>query len=143
MNLVGECAEHYEIQIQNGADYLILEHKSGDYSYLGKIYSYYVFRRKSRWIINKEGDYKDIQNVRWDILSCERTESMEYVQTGTDTQIIDGETVEIPVYEQQVVINKGWDEYSSLEQAIQAYGLIYKPIGVQEWQQKRYLKYWV
>lgn len=40
-------AEHYEIRRENGEDYLILEHKSGDYSYLGKIFCYYVFRRKT------------------------------------------------------------------------------------------------
>ena len=38
--------EHYEIRNENGTDYLILEHKSGDYSYLGKVFLYYVFRRK-------------------------------------------------------------------------------------------------
>ncbi len=41
-----EQAEHYEIQTVDGVDYLIVEHKSGDYSYLGKVYCYYVFRRK-------------------------------------------------------------------------------------------------
>ena len=83
-----------------------------------------VFRKQ----LNEEGDYKDVHNVRWDILSCERTESMEYVQTGTDTQIIDGETVEVPVYEQQVVINKGWDGFDSLEAAAESYGLVYDPL---------------
>lgn len=83
-----------------------------------------VFKKE----LNEKGDYKDVQNVRWDILSCERTESMQYVQTGTDTQIIDGETVEIPVYEQQVVINKGWDAFDSIEQAAEAYGLTYDPL---------------
>ena len=78
-----------------------------------------------------EGEYKDVQNVRWDILSCERTESMEYVQTGTDTQIIDGETVEIPVYEKQIVINKGWDSFDSIEQASEAYGLTYEPLQIE------------
>ncbi len=48
MNPVHEYAEYYEIRTHDGTDFLILEHKSGDYSYLGKIYSYYVFRRKSR-----------------------------------------------------------------------------------------------
>lgn len=81
--------------------------------------------RKSK---NEYGNYIDNQSVRWDIQSCERTDSMEYVQTGTDTQIIDGETVEIPVYEQQVVINKGWDAFDSIEQAAEAYGLTYDPL---------------
>lgn len=77
---------------------------------------------------NDEGDYKDIQNVRWDILSCERTESKEWVQVGTETQEIDGETVEVPIMESRVVINKGWDEFESLEEAAQAYGLTYSPL---------------
>lgn len=77
---------------------------------------------------NDEGDYKDIQNVRWDILSCERTESKEWVQVGTETQEIDGETVEVPVMEHQVVINKGWDEYPNIEIAAKAYHLTYDPL---------------
>ena len=102
-----------------------------------------VFRKQ----VNPEGDYvtKDIETQdeegnavvikggqRYDILSCERTESMEYVQTGMDTQIVDGETVEVPVYEQQVVINKGWDEFSSVEEAAEAYGLLYAPLTEEE-----------
>lgn len=83
-----------------------------------------VFRKQ----LNKEGKYKDPEGNIWEILSCERTESMEWVQTGTDTQVIDGETVEIPVMEQQVVINKGWDEFPSIEAAAEAYGLVYDPI---------------
>ena len=39
-------AEPYEIITQNGEDYLILAHKSGDYAYLGEVFCYYVFRRK-------------------------------------------------------------------------------------------------
>lgn len=81
---------------------------------------------------NDEGDYKDIQNVRWDILSCERTESKEWVQVGTETQEIDGETVEVPVMEHQVVINKGWDEFTSLEAAAVAYGLTLDPLEAGE-----------
>ena len=41
-----ETAEKYTIRQANGEDYLITEHKSGDYSYLGKVSVYYVFRRK-------------------------------------------------------------------------------------------------
>ena len=40
-------AERYEIHTKNGEDYLILEHKSGDYAYLGKVFCYYVFKRKN------------------------------------------------------------------------------------------------
>jgi len=41
-----ECAEHYEIRTVDKTDYLILEHKSGDYAYLGKVFCYYVFKRR-------------------------------------------------------------------------------------------------
>lgn len=75
---------------------------------------------------NEEGDYKDVSNVRWDILSCERTESMEWYETGE----VDEEGN--PIMAQRVVINKGWDEYPNLETATQAYGLIYDPIEVAE-----------
>lgn len=43
-----EFAQHYRIFTENDTDYLIMEHKSGDYSYGGKIYCYYVFRRKTK-----------------------------------------------------------------------------------------------
>ena len=83
---------------------------------------------KDQEIIDEEGHTVIIPGGdRYEILSCERTESMEWVQTGTDTQIIDGETVEVPVMEQQVVINKGWDEFPSIEDAAEAYGLEYSP----------------
>lgn len=81
---------------------------------------------------NNEGDYKDIQNVRWDILSCERTESKEWVQVGTETQEIEGEIVEVPIMESRVVINKGWDAFESLEEAASYYGLTYDPFIPEE-----------
>ncbi len=76
-----------------------------------------VFRKQ----LNEEGDYKDVSNVRWDILSCERTESMERYDTGE----VDEEGNSIMA--QRVVINKGWDAFESLEQAANAYGLTYDP----------------
>jgi len=42
-----EHAEHYQIRRENNTDFLIVEHKSADYSYMGKI-AYYVFRRKKQ-----------------------------------------------------------------------------------------------
>lgn len=54
-------------------------------------------------IQNEEGDYKDVQNVRWDILEAHEAWTPE------------GKNV-------------GWDEYPDLETAMQAYGLIYDPI---------------
>lgn len=77
-----------------------------------------VFRKQQ----NNEGDYKDVQNVRWDILSCERTESMEWYETGE----VDEEGN--PIMAQRVVINKGWDEFESLAKAIKEYGLTYDPL---------------
>ena len=76
-----------------------------------------VFRKQ----LNEEGDYKDVSNVRWEILSCERTESMEWYDTGE----VDEEGNSIMA--QRVVINKGWDAFESLEEAANAYGLTYDP----------------
>lgn len=78
--------------------------------------------------LNEEGDYIGKDGKRYEIISCNVTESKEWVQTGTDTQVIDGETVEVPVMEQQVVINKGWDAFDSIEAAAEAYGLEYSPL---------------
>ena len=94
-----------------------------------------VFRKQA----NPEGKYKvkDIETIdeegnkivikddtRYDIISCERTESMEQVQVGTTTETDEeGNEIEVPVYESRVVINKGWDSFDSLEQAMEAYGV--------------------
>ena len=43
-------AEAYEIRREKEADYLILAHKSSDYSYLGHVFCYHVFRRKKEKI---------------------------------------------------------------------------------------------
>jgi hypothetical protein len=72
-----------------------------------------VFRKQ----LNEVGKYKDQSGQRWEILSCERTESIEWYDTGeVDEQ---GE----PIWAQRVVINKGWDAFDSEEAAAQAYGL--------------------
>jgi len=42
-----QFAQHYEIITQNGEQYLIMEHKSGDYSHTGKVLCYYVFKKKT------------------------------------------------------------------------------------------------
>ena len=83
-----------------------------------------VFRKQ----LDELGDYIDSNGVRYDVLHCERTESMELVQVGVRSEVIDGETVEVPIFEKQVVINKGWDAFDSIEAALSAYGLIYDPI---------------
>lgn len=78
--------------------------------------------------LNEEGPYIGQDGKRYEILSCNITESKELVQVGSDTQEIEGEIVEVPVMEYQIVINKGWDEYESEEAAADAYGLTYDPL---------------
>ena len=53
-------------------------------------------------VANEEGLYKDKDNNRFDILACNYAERIE-----------NGE----------VVVNKGWDNFGSLEEAETAYGL--------------------
>lgn len=73
---------------------------------------------------NEEGRYIDKDGSRFDILTCHHTESREQVQVGTTTETDEeGNEIEVPVYESRVVINKGWDSFDSLEQAMEAYGL--------------------
>ena len=72
-----------------------------------------VFRKQ----LNEKGKYYDEDGQRWEILSCERTESMEWYDTGE----VDEEGN--PIMAQRVVINKGWDAFESEEAAAEAYGL--------------------
>jgi len=53
-------------------------------------------------IQNPEGDYKDVQNVRWDVLEAHEAWTPE------------GKNVD-------------WDEYPNLELALAAYGLVCDP----------------
>lgn len=72
-----------------------------------------VFKKQK----NEEGIYQDKDGVRYDVLTCERTESMEWYDTGeTDEE-------ENPIYAKRVVINRGWDSFENLEAALEAYGL--------------------
>jgi hypothetical protein len=77
---------------------------------------------------NNYGNYVDKKGERYDILSCERTESKQWRQIGTETQEIDGETVEVPIMEEYIAINYGWDKYDSEEVAAIAYGLMLSPL---------------
>lgn len=77
-----------------------------------------VFRKQ----LNEEGNYIDLYGRRWEILSCERTESKEWYDTGE----VDEEGN--PIMAQRVVINVGWDEFASIEDAAAAYGLRYDPL---------------
>lgn len=71
---------------------------------------------------NEEGDYIDNEGLRYDVLSCERTESKEWYDTGE----VDEEGN--PIWTWRIVINKGWDAFESLEDALEAYGLTYDPL---------------
>ena len=73
---------------------------------------------------SEEGQYIGKDRKRYDILTCRHTESREQVQVGkTVEEDEEGNLIEVPVYQSQVVINKGWDNFESLEEAEQAYGL--------------------
>ena len=58
-------------------------------------------------IQNEQGSYIDAEQVRWDILEAHEA----YTPQGK---------------------NVGWDEFDSLEAAVQAYGLTYSPIEPDE-----------
>ena len=78
-----------------------------------------VFKKQE----NENGCYIDKDGKRYEILSCEITESIDWAKTGTRTIVKEDEEIVLPVYTKQVVINKGWDSFASLEEAEQAYGL--------------------
>lgn len=46
LNNLMDFAEAYDIQRLSQEEYLILEHKTGDYAYLGKVLCYYVFKKE-------------------------------------------------------------------------------------------------
>lgn len=72
--------------------------------------------------LNEKGSYIGQDGKRYEILSCNVTESKEWYETGEVDH--DGN----PVMAQRVVINKGWDAYESIEAAAAAYGLTYEPL---------------
>ena len=82
-----------------------------------------VFKKQA----NENGNYVGQDGKRYDVLFCERTESKKWRQIGTETQEIDGQSVQIPLMESYIAINDGWDAYENLEVAAQAYGLTYDP----------------
>ena len=82
---------------------------------------------KDQEIIDEEGHTVIIPGGdRYEILFCERTESMEWYDTGRVDEYGN------PIYEQRVVINKGWDAFPIIEAAAEAYGLIYDPLPIEE-----------
>lgn len=76
--------------------------------------------------LNEKGNYIGQDGKRYEILSCNVTESKEWYETGEVDQ--DGN----PVMAQRVVINKGWDAFDSIEQAAEVYGLVYNPLPIEE-----------
>ena len=70
-----------------------------DYSLGGNIMVYKKFQ-------DNVGDYKDVQDVRWDVLEAHEA----WTPQGK---------------------NVGWDEFANMEAALQAYGLTYDPIEVE------------
>lgn len=81
-----------------------------------------VFRKQ----LNEEGNYIDLYGRRWEIISCERTESKEWYDTGE----VDEEGN--PIWAERIVINKGWDAFESEEAAASYYGLTYDPLNPEE-----------
>ena len=72
-----------------------------------------VFKKQ----LNENGVYVDKDGIHYDVLSCERTETKEWYETGEFTE--EG----VPVIASRIVINKGWDSFPSLEDALESYGL--------------------
>jgi hypothetical protein len=56
-------------------------------------------------IANEEGNYKDKQDVRYDVLEAHEA----WTPQGK---------------------NVGWDEYPDMEHALEAYGLVYDPLPI-------------
>lgn len=84
-----------------------------------------VFQKQA----NEYGNYVDAMGERFNILSCERTESKQWRQVGTRTETDEqGNEIEVPVMESYIAINVGWDAFESEEAAAQAYGLTYDPL---------------
>jgi hypothetical protein len=73
---------------------------------------------------NENGKYSK-DGKRYDLQNCHRTESLETYETGEYTTTTDeeGNEIQIPVTAKRVVINKGWLEFETEEQAIEYFGL--------------------
>ena len=72
-----------------------------------------VFKKQ----LNENGIYVDKDGIHYDVLSCERTETKEWYETGEFTED------DVPVIASRIVINKGWDEFADKAAALNAYGL--------------------
>ncbi len=78
---------------------------------------------------NENGEYTK-EDKRYDLQSCHRTESLETYETGEFETVTDeeGNEIQIPITATRVVVNKGWIEFETEEQAIQHFGLTYSPM---------------
>ena len=83
---------------------------------------------------NENGAYEK-DGKRYDLLSCHICESKETYETGEFNTVIDeeGNEIQVPVTATRTVINKGWLEYESEEEAIEGFGLtkVAQPQGEQ------------
>ena len=73
---------------------------------------------------NENGAYSK-DDKRYDLQSCHRTESLETYETGEYTTTTDeeGNEIQVPITATRVVVNKGWLEFETEEQAIEYFGL--------------------
>ena len=73
---------------------------------------------------NENGAYEK-DSKRYDLQSCHETISLETYETGEFETITDeeGNEIQVPVTATRVVVNKGWLEFESEEQAIEYFGL--------------------
>ena len=69
---------------------------------------------------NENGNFEK-DGKRYDLLSCERTESLEFYETGEYET--DEEGNQFPIIAQRVVINKGWTQFDTQEKAIEGFGI--------------------
>ena len=80
-----------------------------------------VFKKQA----NEEGNYIGQDGKRYEILSCERTESKKWREIGRkNIEVEPGVFVEEPIWESYIAINDGWDEFANIEEAAGAYCLL-------------------
>ena len=73
---------------------------------------------------DENGNYTK-EGQRYSFLACNVCESKKMVETG-EYEEVDGQ--QVPIMEERVVINDGFEEFESEEKAAQAYGLTYDPL---------------
>lgn len=73
---------------------------------------------------NENGQYEK-DGKRYDLLSCHICESKETYETGEFNTVIDeeGNEIQVPFTATRTVINKGWLEFETEDEAIEYFGL--------------------